>query len=143
MNVIDMFEYETTSYRRKLKELYRHLDETSMDYDVPIEIRKEFFLKARGRFISVARLKRDMKLHGILDFFKIPLDKAPEIESGSYFLTDEQFFRTITFLGSAHEIPVFFEKLEKALIPGVKEARFNLGKTLKMFGISFADQDKE
>ena len=107
------------------------------------ERRREFFFKMRGRFISVSKLRRDMKLDGILEFLKIPIQCQTEIEEGSFNLTDEQFFRIITFLGCSNELPVFVEKLEKAMTPGVRESRLNLGNVLEIFGINFADKTEK
>lgn len=141
MTIIDMYEYEETSYRRQLKALYHELDETTLPYELGIERRKYFFRTMRGRFINVCRLKRNMPIIQALDFLNI--SDVSLIENGLYDLSDRQFYLLVTFLGCAKEIPVFIEKMEKAMTPGLREERKRLEPALKKYGIRFADSDEK
>lgn len=115
MSVLDMFEYENGSYRRQLKKLYAALESTNLPYEVGAEYRKAFFARMRGRFIQVSRLKKDMQILEILEFLKIPTSSQRKIERGFSVLSDREFTLLITYLGCAQELPVFKEKLEKAM----------------------------
>lgn len=141
MAIINMFEYEEVSYRRQLKSLYRELDETTLSYELGTELRKNFFKKMRARFIYVCSLKRDMSLIEALNSLEISNGFSRNIESDLLYLTDRQFFLLVTFLGCAHEISIFIEKIEKAMTPGLREDRRKLEATLKKYGIRFADSE--
>lgn len=141
MAIINMFEYEEISYRRQLKSLYRELDETTLSYELGVELRKNFFKKMRARFIHVCSLKRDMPLIEALNALEISNRFSTNIESDLLHLTDKQFFHLVTFLGCAHEISIFIEKIEKAMTPRLREDRRKLETTLKKYGIRFADSE--
>lgn len=115
MNVIDMFDYESNSYRRQLKEFYRFLDQTKLPVDSKVEDRKQFLRRMFGRFIQISKLKRNMSIDQILTFFKVSDCSAEEIESGIKFLNDREFFLVITYLGCAQEIPIFLKKVENSI----------------------------
>lgn len=112
------------SYRGRLRELYRRLDETSLGYEVGAENRKAFFRQARAEFLFALQLNRDHVQPEISDYGN---------------LDDRDFFRLCASLGGTSEVSVFIEKVEKALTPGLRQSRRELAKSLKTYGVTFAD----
>lgn len=90
---------------------------------------------AQGEFISALQLKRQISNEEITQFLNSSENEDVE-------LSDRDFFRLCAYLGGAGEVSVFIEKIEKALNPGLREARRDLSKTLKTYGITFADEDQ-
>lgn len=64
-----------------------------------------------------------------------------KILAGKMKLNDMLFFKLCSWLGGDNEVSVFIEKLEKAMIPGLREAREDTSSTLRVYGITFADED--
>jgi hypothetical protein len=121
MALTDFFNHNETPYRRQLKEFYRELDETNIPYEFGIENRRLFFRKARTRFIGICRLKRNPPITDVLIFLGISHQSLSDLEKGLLILSDREFYILVTFLGCSKEIPVFIEKLGKAMIPGLRE----------------------
>jgi hypothetical protein len=113
-----------------------------LSYDLGSEVRREFYLKAQGEFISVLRLKRKTSCDDIAHFFRRSISDVHRIERGDLRLNDRDFFNVCAYLGGANDVSVFVEKMEKALSPGLREARRDMGKFLWIYGITFADEEK-
>lgn len=141
MQVIDMFEYSEASFRRNLKALFDELDRVSLTFSDPLEVRQQFFHRMRGRFLAVAKLKRHTPLDEFLPLIRMSSQNFKNIEEGNHEISDGDFFKISTFLGCSNESDIFLEKLEKALTPGLREARQGLEKVLFQYGIRFADSE--
>lgn len=141
MELIDLEKFKKTSYRAHLQALYRRLDTTALSYDLGKKCRMEFARAARGEFIAALRLKRNVPAEYAATFLNVNVEILSEIESGSMRISDAMFFRVCAWLGGANEVSVFIEKLDKALVPGLREARKSGAKSLQVFGVTFADED--
>lgn len=102
-------------------------------------MRKTFFSNMQGEFISVLLLKRQTSIESVAQFLKVSINDVERIERGESKLDDRDFFRLCPFLGGEVEVSIFIEKMEKALSPGLREARRSLGKSLRTYGFTFAD----
>lgn len=141
METVNLSERQLTVFRARLRQFYRKLDSTTLSFEICKETRSDFFRKAQGEFIHVLRLKKNLPDCEVANFINVDLDKLLSIEHGEEKISDRDFFRVCTYLGGANEVSVFFEKLECAMQPGLREARNAARDTLKMYGIRFADDD--
>lgn len=141
MTLIDMFVYESSSYRRQLKALYRELDQTNLPKEISIEERRSFFRRMLGRFLAIARLKNPCVLDDIPPAVKIPTVSWAEIEAGTLNLTAWQFAHLADLLHCSDEVPIFREKMEKAMTPGLREARKRAEFHMRVHGFRFADSE--
>jgi len=140
-NIVDMFAYENDSYRRQLKKLYEVLDQTQLSYEIGFEKRHQFMKEMRGQFVQVSKLKRQTPLEQILDLLKMSEESLKEVENGNVDMRERDYFLLIAYLGCSQEFFVFSEKLEQAMIPGLRKARQALKSILKVYGFVFADRE--
>ena len=141
IELIDLASFKQTSYRSRLRQLYHRLDATALGYDLGAEKRKAFFATAQGEFVAILRLKRQVPIETVADFLRMPLHDVVKIEHGELRLDDQSFFGLCARLGGDNEASVFLEKVEKALQPGLREARQTLAPSLRIYGITFADTE--
>ncbi|MBY0314591.1 MAG: hypothetical protein K2Q26_03665 [Bdellovibrionales bacterium] len=140
IELVDFESFRQNSYRGRLRQLYLRIDATAPSYDLGTEKRKTFFVTAQGEFISVLRLKRQTSIESVAQFLKVSINDVEKIELGEAKLDDRDFFRLCTFLGGEVEASVFIEKMEKVMTPGMRDARRSLSKSLRSYGITFADE---
>lgn len=113
-----------------------------MSYEVGCDLRKEFYRQSQGEFISVLRLKRQFGQKDVAEFLQVTAADVEKIEQGETRLEDRDFFKLCAHLGGANEVSVFIEKMEKAMTPGLRQARRDIGKFMWIYGVTFADEEK-
>lgn len=137
MEIIPLSVWKQTSFRARLRDFYQRLDSITLSIECGSQARSDFFRKNRGEFLTILRMKKGLSGNQLAPFLKISPETMSRIEQGQTEIDDLAFFNLCIYLGSANELPIFVEKMENAMRPGLRDARNSAQKILKLYGICF------
>ena len=139
-NLINISEFREASVKASLKYFFNELRSIKIGDGVTIVDKKMFFRKSQGRFIRLCRKREELSVLDLAVKANLPLADLKGVESFKKDIEDEVFFRICKVLNVSNELSVFFELVEEALNPKVKQSRKEHADVLRSYGFTFADE---